>query len=198
MCYNGLTISVDSDDTLSHHIIKLFSPDSVRDYRCDQCRAPPTGDSPATIQRLFLWLPRFLRVNVTSPPTSQRLPKDFHKHWPLREFERLDLSQLAPQRQPMQGHYVLRAAIMYSHKHHWTYVHGSPPIYVSDETSRIGNSDDMKNVARCARILFYEQYTHSEDCITTLPKSRNSTTTMPVVTAAQAAPLSTGSQLLTR
>ncbi len=99
-------------------VIKLFNPERVRDYRCDQCLALPTLDSPAISQRFLLSLPRFLRVNITSALTSQRLPEDFHKHGPLWEFERLKLSQLSPQLQPTQasqGLYVLRAAIMLIH-----------------------------------------------------------------------------------
>ena len=124
-----------------------------------------TVENPAIRRRSLLFYPRFLWVNVTSPLTSGRQPADFHQHGPLREFEQLDLSQLIPGLQPMLGQYVLRAAIMYSHKHHWTYVHGSPSIYVSDEISRVATSDDLQNVALCARTLIYEQYTDSEQFI---------------------------------
>ena len=191
VCEQGVTISVDSDDPLSLHIIKLFSPDSVSDYRCDQCQALTTLDSPAITQRFLLSLPRFLRVNITSPLTAQRLPEDSHKQGPLREFERLNLSQLTPQLQPTQGLYVLRAAIMYSQRHHWTYVHGSPSIHVSDELSRIATPGDLQNVALCARILIYEQDARSEEGTNTTLELRNSASKMAAETAVcKPAPLS--------
>ena len=93
---------------------------------------------------------------------------------------------------------MLRAAIMYSHKHHWTYVHGSPPIYVSDEISRIATSDDLQNVTLCARTLIYEQYTNSGQFIIP-PISRNPTamrqTETDVRKSAFASPAAGGSQL---
>jgi hypothetical protein len=76
----------------------------------------PTVDTLAIRHRFLLSIPRFLWVNITSPHTSKRLPEDFHKHGPLQEFEQLNLSQLTLQLQPTQGHYALRAAIMYSRK----------------------------------------------------------------------------------
>ncbi len=107
----GITLSVDSDATLIHHILRAFSPDDVCDYRCDQCQAQSSSDRPATRQRLLLSLPRFLRINVTASLTSEALPVDFHRHGPLREYETLDLSQLTPQPLCKQAHYTLRAAI---------------------------------------------------------------------------------------
>jgi hypothetical protein len=74
----GITLSVDSDATLIHHILRAFSPDDVCGYRCDQCQAQSSSDRPATRQRLLLSLPRFLRINVTASLTSETLPVDFH------------------------------------------------------------------------------------------------------------------------
>jgi hypothetical protein len=149
----GITLSVDSDATLTHHILRAFSPDNVCGYRCDQCQAQSSSDCPATRQRLLLSLPRFLRINITASLTSEALPVDFHRHGPLREYETLDLSQLTPQPLSKQAHYTLRAAIMYSARHHWTYLHGPTPIYVSDDTSRVASPQDIQMVALCARIL---------------------------------------------
>ena len=107
VCEYGFTISVNGDDPLSHHITKLFNLESLSNYRCDNCCALPTADSPAILQRPLLSLPRFLRVSITSLLTSQRMQEDLHKHGPLQEFEQLNLSQLALQYQSVQGHYVL-------------------------------------------------------------------------------------------
>jgi hypothetical protein len=71
----------------------------------------------------------------------------------MQAFERLNQSQLIPQLQSAQDQYVLRAAIMYSQAHH---LHGQSPIYVSDDVSRLATSEDMYEVALCARILLYE------------------------------------------
>lgn len=166
-CEHGIMIPVNSDDPLSHHILKLLDPAMVCDYHCEQCDWQSTEECPAITQRVLLSLPRFLRVNITSPPTSEGIPEDFHQHGPLQEFERLNLSQLTPQFQPTQGQYVLRAAIMYSQEHHWTYLHGQSPIYVSDDVSRIATPEDMQEVALCARILIYEQNVRSEECAPT-------------------------------
>ena len=112
-------------------------------------------------RRHLLSFPRFLRVNITAPLTAAGLPEDCHRYGPLREYEHLNLSQLAP-RSVRGGHYVLRTAIMYNKRHHWTYIHGQPSVYVSDETSRIATPHDVQMVARCARILIYEQVALTE------------------------------------
>ena len=182
VCDHGIVTSVDSQDLLSHHVTKLFSPESVCGFRCDQCQTLSTVESPAIRRRSLLSYPRFLRVNVTSPLSSGRQPANFHQHGPLREFEQLNLSPLIPWLQPTQGQYVLRAAIMYSHQHHWTYVHGSPPMYISDEISRIATPDDLQNVALCARILIYEQITNPEQ-FTAPPMLRNPTAKRQMETA---------------
>ena len=46
---------------------------------------------------------------------------------------------------------------MYSRRHHWTYVHSQPPVYISDDVSRVATLDDIQAVATCARVLVYEQ-----------------------------------------
>ena len=146
-------------------LLRAFSPDDVCGYRCDQCQAQSSSDRPATRQRLLLSLPRFLRINITASLTSEALPVDFHRHGPLREYETLDLSQLTPQPLCKRAHYTLRAAIMYSARHHWTYLHGPTPIYVSDDTSRIASPQDIQMVALCARILIYEQIFPPGSCL---------------------------------
>jgi hypothetical protein len=67
VCDHGIVTSVDSQHPLSHHIIKLFSPESVCGFRCDQCQTLSTVENPAIRRRSLLFSPRFLRVNVTSP-----------------------------------------------------------------------------------------------------------------------------------
>ena len=104
-----ITISADSDAPLLHHICNALSQESVCGYRCDQCQAQSSLECPATRQRFLLSLPHFLRVNVTAPLTSAALPLDFHQHGPLREYEKLDLSQLAQHPQQALCHYTLRA-----------------------------------------------------------------------------------------
>ena len=152
----GLTISADSDAPLIQHIFKVFSPERVCGYRCDQCQAQSSVECPAIRRRSLLSLPRFLRVNITAPLASDALPMDFHQHGPLHDYERLNLSRLTPQPRQVQSHYILRAAIMYSKRHHWVYLHGETPIFVSDETSRVATPGDIQKVALCARILIYE------------------------------------------
>ena len=178
-CEHGIMTSVNSDDPLSSHILKLFDPVAVCDYHCEQCGWRSSAACPATMQRLLLSFPRFLRVNVISPPTSEGVPADVHQHGPLQAFERLHLSQLIPQLQSAQGQYVLRAAIMYSQAHHWTYLHGQSPIYVSDDISRLATPEDLQEVALCARILLYEHDARIAACtpnpVSTNPVGRTET-----------------------
>ncbi len=116
-----------------------------------------SGDRPAIRQRFLLSLPLFLKNSIIAPLTSQALPADYHLHGPPRDFEELDLTQLAPQPQRKPARYTLRAALMYSKRHHCTYLHGLFPIFVSDNISRAATPADIQMVARCARILIYEQ-----------------------------------------
>ncbi len=109
-CEHGIMTSVN----LSSHTLKLLDLVVVCDYHCEQCGCWSSAECPAVTQRLLPSFPRFLRVNVILPPTSEGVPADFHQHGPLQAFERLNLSQLIPQLQSVQGQYVLRAAIMYS------------------------------------------------------------------------------------
>ena len=78
VCDHGIVTSVDSQHPLSHHIIRLFSPESVSGFRCDQCQTLSTVENPTIRRRSLLSYPRFLRVNVTSPLTSGRQLADFH------------------------------------------------------------------------------------------------------------------------
>ena len=157
VCEREITISVDSEATLIHHILRAFSPEHVYDYRCDQCHDQASAERPAARHRFLLSLPRFLRVTIVAPLTSAALPIDYHRHGPLRDYEALDLSLLTPQPQSRHAHYNLRAAIMYSERHHWAYLHGHTPIFVSDDTSRVATPADVQMVALCARILIYER-----------------------------------------
>ena len=84
---------------------------------------------------------------------------------PLQEYERLDLSDLVLPPQPKPVHYTLRAAIMYSKRHHWAYLHDQPPIFVSDATSRVATPGDVGLVARCARTLVYERTVPAEAAV---------------------------------
>jgi hypothetical protein len=153
----GIAISITSNAPLIHHIRAAFNPEEVYDYRCDLCQTQSSVDRPAIRQRVLLSLPRFLKISIIAPLTSAALPADYHQHGPLREFEELDLTQLAPQPQRKPARYTLRAAIMYSKRHHWTYLHDSLPIFVSDNISRAATPADIQMVARCARILIYER-----------------------------------------
>ena len=152
----GISIVVNSGAPLPHHILHYFAQENV-DYQCDSCGLRASDAHPARKQRFLLSLPRFLRITITAPRTVANLPQDHHQHGPLREYESLDLSQLAPHLTPEQGRYTLRAAIMYSRRHHWTYLHGQPSVYISDDVSRVATSDDIQAVATCARVLVYEQ-----------------------------------------
>ena len=158
-----ITISVDSAAALIHHVLEVFNPEHVYDYCCNQCQARSNAKRPATRQR-FLLSPRFLRINIVAPLTSEALPIDFHQYGPLREYETLDLSQLTLQPQRGQALYTLRAAIMYSKRHHWAYLYGHTPTFVSDDVSRVATPSDMHMVALCARILIYKRTSLPYSC----------------------------------
>ena len=100
------------------------------DERCGLCQTHSSVDRPAIKQR-FLSLPRFLKVSIIAPLSSEALPADYHLRGPLRDFEEPDLTQLASQPQRKPARYTLRAAIMYSKRRHCTYLHGLFPIFVS-------------------------------------------------------------------
>jgi uncharacterized UBP type Zn finger protein len=96
----GLTITVSSNESLVHHIYKIFQPEQVSYYRCDCCGRHSSTEHPAVRQQSLCSLPRFLKINITAPLVSAALPPDYHHHGPLRDYEMLDLSQLTPQPQP--------------------------------------------------------------------------------------------------
>ena len=102
-----------------------------------------------------------LRVNITSSQAEYALPKDFHQH-SLQRFESLELSP--------SDHFILVAAVMYSQRHHWVYVHGQYPIIIDDERSRVATPDDLPIVARCARILLYERLSPADSSATALQR----------------------------
>jgi hypothetical protein len=119
----ALTITLDSDKALPYHIHQAFAPEQVNGFRCDKCQALSSTACPAMRKRSLCSLSRFLRVKITAPVTSTSLPSDFHQHGPLKEYEELDLSQLL--RCPRKAaKYTLRAAVMYSARHHWVCLHG--------------------------------------------------------------------------
>jgi hypothetical protein len=152
----GITIQVDSDEPLLHHILKAFSPEHVSDNYCERCLARSTLERPAQVKRLLCSLARFLRINITAPLNSAAQPLNFHQHG-LQDYDSLNLSQLNSNFQQAQTHYTLREAIMYRERHHWVYLHSQFPIFISDEVSRLASPEDRKMVALCARILLYEQ-----------------------------------------
>ncbi len=82
---------------LIDHIYKIFQPEQVSDYRCNCCGRHSSTEHPAVRQRFLRSLPRFLKISITAPLTSEALPPDYHRHGPLRDYEMLDLSQLIPQ-----------------------------------------------------------------------------------------------------
>ena len=117
VCEQRITVSIMGCEPLAHHILSVFDPEAVSGFLCEQCRTQSCATHPAIRRQTLLSLPRFLRINVTAPLTPDGFPMDFHQHGPFREFERLDLSRLAPSPQCEQAHYTLRAAIMYSKRH---------------------------------------------------------------------------------
>ena len=149
MCEQRITVSIMGCEPLAHHILGVFDPEAVSGFLCEQCRTQSCATHPAIRRQTLLSLPRFLRINVTAPLTPDGFPMDFHQHGPFREFERLDLSRLAPSPQCEQAHYTLRAAIMYSKRHHWAYLQGHTPIFVSDATDRVATPADLQMVALC-------------------------------------------------
>jgi hypothetical protein len=88
--------------------------------------------------------------------TSTSLSRDFHQHGPLKEYEELDISKLL-RCSRKAAKYTLRAAIMYSARHHWVCMHGQTWVYISDDISRIATLNDVHRMAQCARILIYER-----------------------------------------
>jgi hypothetical protein len=109
----------------------------------------------------------------------------------------LDLSQLTPQPQRRASQYALRAAIMYSRKHHWAYLCGTTPIFVSDHISRVATPADIQMVARCARILIYERIYPSNRLPGELdgPASHGAATATPKPDSATLIPLTVRSDL---
>jgi hypothetical protein len=103
-------------------------------------------ECPANRTRHPSSLPQTLRVDITASHADNALPRDFHQYL-LKQFECLELYP--------RDHFILIAAVMYSQRHHWVYVHGHFPIIIDDERSRAATSDDQQTVAKCACILFY-------------------------------------------
>jgi hypothetical protein len=161
----GITVPITGRKSLDHHILCVFQPEAVSGFLCDKCKTKSCDKCPAVRQRSLLSLPRFLKINITAPRTPTGLPIDYHQHGPLQEYERLDLSDLVLPPQPKPVHYTLRAAIMYSKRHHWAYLHDQPPIFVSDATSRVATPGDVGLVARCARTLVYERTVPAEAAV---------------------------------
>jgi hypothetical protein len=83
----GIAISINSNEPLIHHISTALNPEEVYYYRCDLCQTQSSVDRPAIRQRVLLSLPRFLKISIIAPLTSEALPADYHLHGPLREFE---------------------------------------------------------------------------------------------------------------
>jgi hypothetical protein len=108
----GITIQVDGEAPLLHHILKAFSPEHVSDYYCELCLARSTLERLAQLKQLLCSLPRFLRINITAPLNSAAQPLDFHQHG-LQDYYSLNLSRLNSNIQQAQIHYTLRTAIMY-------------------------------------------------------------------------------------
>jgi hypothetical protein len=125
---SGLTITVTNNEPHIHHIHKIFQPE-VSNYRCDYCRRRSSTEHPAICQRSLHSFSRFLKVKITAPLTSAAPPPDYHQHGPLRDYEILDRFQLTPQPQRRPWRYTLRAAMMYSKNHNWTYLHGPTPHF---------------------------------------------------------------------
>jgi hypothetical protein len=112
-CERGITVSINSDKTLVHHILGAFSPERVCGFLCEQCPSKSNKERPAVRQRTVLSFPRFLKIKITAPVKADGLPTDYHQHGPLLEYETLDLSRFAPLSQRRKAHYTLHAAIMY-------------------------------------------------------------------------------------
>jgi hypothetical protein len=153
----GLTITVSNQQSFIHHVYKIFQSEQVSYYHCDCCWRNSSADHPAMRQRSLRSLLRFLKISITAPLTSAARPPDYHHHGPPRDYEMLDLSELTPQPRRRSMRYTLRAAIMYSKKHHWAYLCSTTPIFVSDHISREATPEDLLMVAHCAQILIYEQ-----------------------------------------
>ena len=69
VCDHGIVTSVDSQDPLSHHVIKLFSLESVCGFRCDQCNTVNSGE-PSNQTAVSPLLPTF-------SPGQRHIPPDF-------------------------------------------------------------------------------------------------------------------------
>ena len=149
----GLTITLSSNEPLIRHINQIFQPEQVSDYRCDCCGRRSSSEHPAVRQRFLRSLPRFLKISITAPLTSAAQPPDYHRHGSLCDYEMLDLSPLASQPQRRASQYALRAAIMYSRKHHWAYLCGATQIFVSDHISRVATPADIQMITRCVLVF---------------------------------------------
>ncbi len=95
-CVQGIAKSVNSDQTLIHHIFGAFSPElKVCGFLCQQFHYESNEERPAMRQRTLLSFPRFLKINISVPLTADGLPTDYHPYGPILEYETLDLTRLA-------------------------------------------------------------------------------------------------------
>ena len=163
-----IPIVLKSRDSLLQHVLAYFAQEPVSEYICDLCHISANDLNPAIKRRFLASLPRFLMITITESLGSNGLPTEQHPFGPLREFEQLDLSSVYQSCPPIKSCYTLCTAILYRHRHHWTYLHGPPAVIISDDCSRIATSDDLAEVASCARILIYKQLEHAP------PDDRNS------------------------
>ncbi len=58
----GITIQVDSDAPLLHHILKAYSPEHVSDYYCEGCLARSTLERPAQVKHIYCTQPPHAEV----------------------------------------------------------------------------------------------------------------------------------------
>ena len=86
---------------------------------------------------------------------------------------------------------------MYSRKHHWAYLCGTTPIFVSDHISRVATPADIQMITRCARILIYERIHPSNRLPGKLdgPTSHGATTAAPKSDSVTLIPLTARSDL---
>ena len=70
----GLSITLSSNESLIHHICKIFQPEQVSDYRCTCCGRHSSTEHPAVRQRFLRSLPWIMKISITAPLTSAAQP----------------------------------------------------------------------------------------------------------------------------
>ena len=151
--YDTIVLPQSEEPSLSARICQFFATELVMGYRCPECKTRSTLHHPTTLQRTICLLPEYLMVSIAKPVSTASRTRG-QRQSELCDFVHLDLSGIAHGEGP-RSHYTLCADILFREQHYWTYLHDPTAICVNDSCSRPATEQDLSEVARCARILFF-------------------------------------------